>query len=87
VSGYQPDAYERQRLSEAQVIRSKCPGWFVMYGAYSRLFWAFGAPDGQPIGAPSAADLLGRMRVAERLQSGPRYEDRPPRYWPFGHLQ
>jgi hypothetical protein len=78
VTRYQPDAYDRQRLGEAQVIRSKCPGWFVMYGAYSRLFWAFGAPDGQPIGAQSASELLGLMRVAERSRYEPHYEQRPP---------
>jgi hypothetical protein len=74
VSGYQPDAYDHQRFNEAQVIGAKCPGWYVTYGAYSRWFWAFGAPDGRPIGAQSASELLGRMRAAERSRSEPYYE-------------
>jgi hypothetical protein len=77
VNGYQPDAYDRQRFSEARVIESKCPDWAVIYGPYSRLFWAFGAPDGQPIGARSASELLGLMRAAERSRSGPYYEEGP----------
>ena len=69
---------EQQRRSEAQVIEAKCPGWVVLYGPYSRMFWAFGAPDGQPIAAETASEVLGRMRAAERSQSGPHYETRPP---------
>jgi hypothetical protein len=41
------------------VIESKCPGWAVLFGAHSRLFWAFGSPDGRPIPAQSASELLG----------------------------
>ena len=78
MSGYRPDAYERQRFSEAQVIGAKCPAWFIMYGAYTRLFWAFGSPDGRPIGARSASELLGQMRAAERSRSEPYYEQGPP---------
>jgi len=78
VSGWQPDAYERQRQSEAEIIEAKCPGWAIMYGAHSRRFWAFGAPDGLPIVAESASELLGHMRAAERSQAAPYYEDRPP---------
>lgn len=73
----QSDAYYRQRLSEAQLLEAKCPGWSVIYGLYSRLFWAFGAPDGRPIGAQSASDLLGQMRAAERSRSEPYYEQGP----------
>jgi hypothetical protein len=78
VSGYRPDAYDRQRFSEARVIGAKCPDWLVLYGPYSRLFWAFGAPEGKPIGARSASELLGRMRAAKRSNVGPYYEPRPP---------
>jgi hypothetical protein len=78
VTGSQPDAYERQRLSEAVFIEQRYPGWLVIYGCYSRLFWAFGSPDGQPISAATASELLGRMRAAERNRPGPYYEQRPP---------
>lgn len=76
--GRRPDSYERQRRSEAEIIEAKCAGWAVMYGRYTRLFWAFGAPDGSPITAESASELLGRMRAAERLLSEAYYKNRPP---------
>jgi hypothetical protein len=79
VTAYVPDDRERQRYREADVIKAKCPGWFVMYGPYSRLFWAFGSPDGRPIGARSASELLGCMRAAERSGlSRTTSKDRPP---------
>ncbi len=78
MSGQSDDAYRRQRQGEAQVIEAKCPGWIAMYGVYTRLFWAFGAPYGVPIVAESASELLGRMRAAERAQAGTYYEERPP---------
>jgi hypothetical protein len=74
-----PDAYERQRQSEAEIIEAKCPGWAIMYGRYSRQFWAFGASYGLPIAAESASELLGRMRAAERSRSAPDYENRRDR--------
>jgi hypothetical protein len=78
VTRWQPDADYRQRQGEAQMIESKCPGWAVLYGAYTRAFWAFGAPDGHPVTARTASELLGRMRAAERLREGPHYENGPP---------
>jgi hypothetical protein len=69
---------ERQRPAEALIIKARCPGWAVIYGPWSRLFWAFGAPDGRPIAARTASELLGRMRAAERSQPEPRYENRSP---------
>jgi hypothetical protein len=77
VTAWQPDASERQRASEAEIITAKCPGWLAVYGYYTRRFWAFGAPDGRPIAARSASELLGLMRAAERSQSGPYYEQGP----------
>jgi hypothetical protein len=78
VTAWQPDAYDRQRASEAEIITAKCPGWLAVYGYYTRRFWAYGAPDGQPIAAGSASELLGLMRAAQRSQAGPYYEPRPP---------
>ena len=74
----QLDAYDRQRLSEARMIEAKCSGWWVTYGLYSRVLWAFGAPDGQPISAKTGSELLGLMRAAERSQAGPHYEGQSP---------
>ena len=51
MTGYRPDAYDRERFGEAQVIEAKCPDWLVIYGPYTRQFWAFGAPHGRPISA------------------------------------
>jgi hypothetical protein len=70
--GWQPDAYDRQRYGEAQVIEAKCPGLVVVYGWYSREFWAFGTPDGVPLHDKSAAELLAKIHDAERKR--PRYE-------------
>jgi hypothetical protein len=69
---------QRQRADEARVIEARCPGWAVIYGPYSRMFWAFGAPDGRPITARTASELLGEMRAAERSQTVPHYENQPP---------
>ncbi len=67
-----------QRRSEAQLIEAKCARWVVLWGPHSRRFWAFGSPDGRPIQARSAAELIGFMRAAERLHAGPQYEQGPP---------
>jgi hypothetical protein len=73
---------ERQWREEARVIEARCPGWAVIYGWYTRMFWAFGAPDGRPITARSASELLGRIRAAERSQVGLHYQEGSPyRAW------
>ena len=74
---WRPDGYERQRQHEAQLVEDRSPGWTVVYGWYSRLFWAFGASDGQPIAARSASELLGLMRAAERNRPDPPQERSP----------
>lgn len=81
MTSWKPDAYDRQRRGETQVIEARCPGWVVVYGWHSRAFWAFGAPDGKPVTARSASELLGRMRAAEREQAGSYQESRPPRHY------
>jgi hypothetical protein len=75
MTGWQPDADHRQWQAQARVIETKHPGWAVLFGAHSRLFWAFGAPDGRPIAARSASELLGRMRAADRSRLTPPYRD------------
>jgi hypothetical protein len=69
---------DKQRRCEARVIEAKCPRWVVLWGVYTRRFWAFGSPDGRPIEARSAAELIGFMRAAERLHSGPYYQQGSP---------
>jgi hypothetical protein len=69
---------DEQRRSEARVIEAKCPRRIVLWGPHSRRFWAFGSPDGRPIQARSAAELIGFMRAAERLHSGPHYQQGAP---------
>lgn len=69
---------DRQRRSEARMIEARYPRWVVLWGPHSRRFWAFGSPDGRPVEARSASELIGFMRAAERLNSGPDYQQGPP---------
>jgi hypothetical protein len=51
-------------------IEEVFPEWFVMWGAYSRQFWAyplFDAPAGTIVHAASASDLAAMMRRVQRL--------------------
>ena len=65
------DTHEHQvagRLSE------RCPDWLVMWGTWSRRFWAyplFRAPRGTIINAATASDLLTLMSRAELDTAGP----------------
>ncbi len=51
-------------MDDARVLSEGNPGWWVTYGPATRELWAFGAPDGKPISARSAPELLVRMRAA-----------------------
>jgi hypothetical protein len=61
--GYDP----AQRAAAAE-IQNAHPQWLIMYGAHSRMFYAFPlfrAPPGAIIAAPSPAGLLVAMHAAE----------------------
>jgi hypothetical protein len=67
------DDPQRQR----QVIgnlRQRHPDWMIMYGRYSKMFWAFPTFTvfpGNYFGSEDPADLDRRMMVAERELDGP----------------
>lgn len=64
MSIWQPDAWDLRGMDDARVLSEGNPGWWVTYGPATRELWAFGAPDGKPISARSAPELLVRMRAA-----------------------
>ena len=74
---------ELERRAAVQ-LESRHPGWLVMWGTYTRVYWAFprfNAPAGSILATPDAAELTTRMRQAELAASGrhpapPRQPDR-----------
>jgi hypothetical protein len=66
-----PDAQQRDT---AGLIERDNPGWMVIFGRYSRRYWAyplFPVPTGTVVGAASPADLVTRMREVENAYGGP----------------
>jgi hypothetical protein len=52
----------------AQRIERDHPGWLILWGYHSRLYWAFPrfqAPAGTIVAAPDTAGLITRMQHAE----------------------
>jgi hypothetical protein len=69
-----------QERNIAIEIERDHPDWVVMWGCYSRLFWAFprfSVPKGTIISAPSGAGVLSYMLD---LEAEFRNTDRVPRY-------
>jgi hypothetical protein len=61
------DAEARQRQAVA-TLRQRHPDWMIMYGVYTRMFWAyplFTTLTGKYVSAPDPADLDRRMTAAE----------------------
>jgi hypothetical protein len=61
------DAEQRQRQAVA-TLRQRHPDWMVMYGVYTRMFWAyplFTTLPGNYVGAPDPSELDRRMTAAE----------------------
>ena len=60
---YDPDEHDTAvRIGEAN------PQWHVMWGSWSRRFWAyphFAAPRGTLVSSPDPGELIARMRSAE----------------------
>jgi len=66
----------------AQRIERDHPGWLILWGYHSRLYWAFPrfqAPPGTIVAAPDAAELTTRMQHAELAASAHRPPPRQPR--------
>jgi hypothetical protein len=60
--------YDEREHTAAARIGKRNPHWLIIWGTYSRLFWAFplfDVPPGTIISAPSPTELLTRMREAE----------------------
>jgi hypothetical protein len=58
---------EQERRAAAQMERDH-PGWAVLWGTHTRLYWAFPtfhAPPGTMIAAPDTAGLATRMQHTE----------------------
>jgi hypothetical protein len=72
-----------ERAAAAAIERDHRPNWVVMWGAHSRLLWAFplfSAPPGTVLSAPVPAELVAAMRQAElAARRSPRqYRPSPP---------
>jgi hypothetical protein len=69
--------YDPQQRAEAARVRRAHLAWLVLWGAYSRLFWAFpdfDAEAGTIVTATTPADLVVLMRQAEiAATTGPGY--------------
>lgn len=60
---------DRNKRQQATRIERVFPHWIVMWGAYTRQFWAypcFSAPRGTIVHAASPDDLVGMMRAIQR---------------------
>jgi hypothetical protein len=58
---------EPERRAAAR-LENGHPGWLIIWGYYSRLYWAFPrfhAPPGTIIAAPGTAELTTRMQHTE----------------------
>ena len=67
VSDQDQDAGLRRRQIIGQ-LRQRHPDWMIMYGAYSRMFWAyplFTTLPGNYVGAADPGELDGRMSAVE----------------------
>jgi hypothetical protein len=77
--------YDDQERQTATRIERENPRWLVMWGAYSRLYWAFprfNGPPGMIIAAPDPGELLARMRRIEvAVHPAPSAETAPPWQW------
>lgn len=66
----QPRLWDRHRRAEADTLDGQESAWMVLYGPWSRLFWAFAAwPSPRPlvVDARTADGLRQEMREAESL--------------------
>jgi len=62
------EPYDQVQRMRAHRLCHDNPGWFVMWGCHSRMFWAFPLMDvasGTLLADPDPAVLVGEMRAAE----------------------
>ena len=68
-------AYDPAARADAARFQDHCPHWLILYGPWTRLFFAFPrfpAPPGTIVSAPSIAELLEWMRTTElEARTGP----------------
>ena len=60
--------FDEQEHRAAAQAEHNHPGWAVLWGTHTRLYWAFPrfhAPPGTIITAPGTAELTARMQHAE----------------------
>lgn len=65
------DGYDPAQRRAAAAIQRANPAWLIMYGPWSRMYFAFPlfrAPPGAMLAAPAPAELLAAMRRAELAQ-------------------
>jgi hypothetical protein len=62
-------AYDRREHAYAARIEQKHPGWVVLWGMFSRRYWAFptntAIPRGTILSAPQPRELVAAIRQAE----------------------
>jgi hypothetical protein len=62
------DGYDPAQRAAAASLQRGHPGWVILYGPWTRRFWAFGCfPSPEPIllSAAGPTDLRSQMRAAE----------------------
>ena len=62
------DAYDLRRMQGARVLQGHFPRWWIMYGRWSRLYWAFsvGAESAHVLSHPNCEGLAAILTDAER---------------------
>jgi hypothetical protein len=76
VSALVSPPYDPGQRKAADRIQRQHPAWLVMYGPWTRHFWAyplFPVPRGTILNAPSTGELVAWMRTTELAAS-----DQPP---------
>ena len=72
--------FDDQEHRAAARMERDYPGWAVLWGAHTRLYWGFPrfqAPAGTIVAAPDTAGLITRMQHAEFAARA--HMPRPPR--------
>ena len=60
---------DESRRADAGQVMEVFPSWLVLWGAYTRRFWAFpcfGAPRGTIVSSPHPGELAARMKKLQQ---------------------